>query len=529
MACSSLLYNWSLGGCVPDGLAVKPADPWPGDIERGRWLCSGAFRMDGEQLDMHGDYWEPFSVGSAWYDFLHGFEWLRDLKALGGDQGRKQARSMVENWMRRYPRWHEDSWSPGLTGKRIAMWTATYDFFGESADDTFQEDFLDSLIRQSRHLGRSISGMDGGLEIIQASKGLVYAGASLAGFEQWIEQGLAVLERQIERQILTDGCHASRSPAATVRALQLLVDVRFTLLAARVPVPEKLQHAIDRMSPAIRFFRYADKGLALFNGTNEGDRSLLDTVLVHANARGKALRTLPHAGFERVTQGRSVLICDCGGPPAPPFDQEAHPAPLAFEFVHGRDRIFVNCGTHPTNDDWQDVLRGTAAHTALGINYRNAFEIREDGHFGRKARTVSCERQESDDACLLDASHDGYASLNGIIHRRRMFLTDNGGRLAGEETLTCPIGLGRSAEVAVRFHLHPRVNASLTQDGREALILLPGGTGWRFIHNAGELALEDSVYLGSEGTPRRSRQLVIYGVMESDFAQIKWSLRKQSN
>ena len=43
-------YQWTLGGNIPDRLAVIPTDPWPGDSGRGRWICQDVFCMAGEQL-----------------------------------------------------------------------------------------------------------------------------------------------------------------------------------------------------------------------------------------------------------------------------------------------------------------------------------------------------------------------------------------------------------------------------------------------------------------------------------------------
>ncbi len=527
LACRSLVYNWSLGGCIPARLDIKPADPWPGDAERGRWLCSGTFDLGGEKLEIHGNMWEPFGASSAWYDFLHGFEWLRDLRALGGDAARAQARDMVENWIDTYPGWDEKSWRPDLLGGRIAIWIALYDFFCASADENMQQRFLESLVRQTRHLGRSISSMESGEGVLYACKGLLFAGVALSGYEQWIEQSLDRLVKELDRQILSDGGHISRNPGTLVTTLQLLLDIRCALLAVNYPLPEKVQHAIDRICPALRFFRYPDKHLAVFNGTCEGNRELMDMLMVHANARGKALRSLPETGYERVSTGRSVLMFDGGASPAWPFDENAHCAPLAFEFSYGRERLFVNCGTHHTSGEWRELLRGTAAHNTVTLNYRNACEIKSDGHVGRKARKVTIERQESNDACLIDASHDGYVPLNGVSHRRRLFLADSGHDLRGEDTLTCSTGLGRPLETCIRFHLHPKVQVSLVNEGQEALLRLPSGSGWRFSHAGGELALDDSIYLCSDSAPRKTKQLVISGLMESDLAQIKWRLAKE--
>src|SRR5690606_5834176 len=125
----------------------------------------------------------------------------------------------------------------------------------------------------------------------------------------------------------------------------------------------------------LRFFRYTDKGLAVFHGTQEGECGFLGCVLLKANAKGRVLRGLPQSGFERVTMGRSVLMVDAGGAPAYPYDDAVHAAPLAFEFVYGKERMIVSCGAQALDDDWAEALRATAAHNALSLDYRNACEI----------------------------------------------------------------------------------------------------------------------------------------------------------
>ncbi|MBU0800243.1 MAG: heparinase II/III family protein [Alphaproteobacteria bacterium] len=528
MACDNPLYNWSLGGSVPDKMAVIPTDSWPGDPERGRWLCGGAFALaDGMVLELAGDYWEPEGVAESWLTAMHGFEWLRDLRALGGDAARRQARDMVLSWMKRYHNWDCFAWRGDVTGMRVGNWIALYDFFGASADDEVQDRFFESLMRQARHLARALPGALHGVALLHGVRGLVFAGIALPGRENWLEQGLDLLQAETAKQILPDGGHISRSPAQLVEALRIYTDIRAALRTAGYPVPPPVEHTIDRMAQALRFFRYADKGLALFHGTQEGDCGMLDCVLLKANAKGRVLRGLPQSGYERVTMGRSVLMVDTGAPPSYPHDHDAHAAPLAFEFMYGKERIFVACGAHPLDDDWRDALRATAAHNALSLDYRNACEIRNDGHLGRRPRTVTMNRDENNDACLIDGSHDGYVPVNGITHRRRLYLGDQGHDLRGEENLTCTVGLSKTVDVAVRFHLHPRVQVSLVKEGKEALLRLPGGAGWRFFHSGGVMQLENSIYMGQGTRPRKTKQIVIYGQMDTDHAAIKWALQRE--
>lgn len=509
MAFNSLFYNWSLGGAVSDRLTVLPAATWPGNAAQGRWLCEAFPQLEYD-----------------WPEDLQGFEGLRDLRALGGHEARRAARELVENWIKRHR--NAALWDVGTTGQRVANWIILYDFYGASADAVFQDKVFDSLGRQARHLSRALPGGAAGIELLNGIRGLAIAGLAFQGREAWLAQALDLLQAEIGKQILPDGGHISRSPAQLLDVLRLLMDIRTGLASADYPVPEQVEHTIDRMAQALRFFRYPDKGFALFNGTQESDEVMVDAVLTRTNAHGRILRHLPQSGYERVTMGRSLLMIDAGAPAPRPFDTRAHVAPLSFEFVYGKERVLVACGTHPSDPAWQYALRGTAAHNTLTIDARNACEIREDGAIARRPRTVTHNRSESREAILFEGSHDGYVPLNGITHRRRLYLSREGHDLRGEESLTCSTGLSKPADIAVRFHLHPRVQASLIQNGTEALLRLPGGAGWRFSLNGGTLALEDSIYLGIGTQARKTKQLAIHQRMDGDHAQIKWALQRES-
>lgn len=525
---NSPLYNWSLGGTLPDKLLFSPCDLWAGDADNARWLIhSGAFTIEGDRLELHNANWEPDDVDENWIEHIHGFDWIRDLRALGGDQGRKAARHMIHNWIEHYDGWDEVTWRSDLVGRRLGNWLAGYDFFGESADDKFQEIFLDSVLRQLRHLGRSLPGMLSGLPLLYAIRGLAYGGLTLEGRENYLEMALNLLDDEIEKQILSDGGHISRNPQCLMEAVRILIDIRSAVRQGGYPSIVKIQHALDRAVPALRFFRHGDGRFSLFNNAQESTEDKIKNTVMQASSRARTLNSLSHSGYERISMGRSLLIADVGKPPTWPHDCNAHIAPLSFEFSHGRERIFVNCGTHPTNADWKDALRSTPAHNTLIIDDRNMCELNKDGSMGYRPKKIIVDRDDKKDVVLIDACHDGYMPVNGITHRRRFYLTDKGHDLRGEDNLTCATGLAAPHDVALRFHLHPKVMVSLIKGGEEALLRLNNGTGWRFTIVGGTLSLDNSVYLGSGIRPRKTKQLVIHGKMESDHAQFKWALQQE--
>ena len=526
---NSPLYNWSLGGTVPDKLLFSPCDLWAGDADKARWLIySGAFSISDDRLELHNADWHPKDVSDQWLEHIHGFDWVRDLRALGGDQARKAARYMIEDWIHNHQHWDELSWRSDILGRRLGNLLAGYDFFGESADQKFQELFLDSIVRQLRHLSRSLPGLLNGLPYLYAIKGLAYGGMTLEGRENYLEQALHLLDDQIDKQILSDGGHITRNPQMLLETIRILIDIRAALRQAGYPGIEKIQHGLDRAVPALRFFRHGDGGFALFNNCQMNDADALKSTVMQSGSKARTLNTLPHSGYERISMGRSLLIADCGKPPVWPHDKDAHIAPLSFEFSHGRERIFVNCGTHPTCPQWQDALRSTPAHNALIIDDRNIGDVQKDGTPTHRPKKIVVDRDDQKHKILIDACHDGYVPVNGITHRRRFYMADKGHDFRGEDNLTCATGLAAPHDIAIRFHLHPNVKVSLIKEGTEALLRLKNGTGWRFTIVGGSLDLENSVYLGSGIRPRKTKQLVIRGDMDSDFAQFKWALQLEN-
>ncbi|MGH1374926.1 MAG: heparinase II/III family protein [Alphaproteobacteria bacterium] len=526
MAYNTLFYDWSLRDAVPDRLVVRPVDPWPGDAQKAKDLLHAAGVEERTGPTWHNEWWAPENADQIWQSHMHSFVWLRDLRALDGAIAREQGRLMIESWIEHYPSWNAQSWRADLIAQRLSMWICHYEFFCAHANEDFQDNLLASIVKQAKHLSNTL-GAPTGLNKLNAIKGLLYSGIALEGHERWIEQALEALENATHKQILSDGGHTSRSPETMLDALEIMVDIRSALKAGAYPVPDFLTDAIVNMSSALRTLRYRDRKLGLFHGTQEGDITAIDSILAQAGTHTKTKKSLPDTGYERLELGRSLLLMDTGAAPHNPYDKRSHASALAFEFCYGKERLFVSCGSHPTSAEWQDALRSTAAHNTACLDMRNSCEIRKDGHFGRKVTNTTIHREETKDAALLIASHNGYVPLNGITHTRKLYISDEGHDLRGEDDFTCAFELIKPVETSLRFHLHPNVQASFIKEDEEILLRMPGGIGWRFKRSAGVLAIEDSLYLGEGYTPRKTKQIAIYGQMSEDEACVKWSLKRE--
>ena len=524
-------YRLSLPGLTATTLAVTPNDPWPGRAEAGAAMVAGRFAFAGQSLQDPAPLWAPPGASAEWLSALHGFTWMRDLRAAGGDAARRRARELTGDWLAAHQTWSPVAWAPLACGQRLASWLGCFEFFAASADIAFRHRLLIGIGQQAQHLYRALPAGLGGAELVAAAKGLVYAGTTLPGGQAWRARGLELLQQELPRQILPDGGHIERNPARHMAVLRDLIDVRGLISRTRsakdpAGAGEDLVAAIEAMAPVLRMLQHGDGGLALFNGAQADEGLLVDLVLQRAGGPRRPASEAPETGYQRLSAGRTLVLVDAGLPPPRGLDRDAHAGALSLEVSAGRERLIVNCGARPEDATWRAAQRATAAHSTLVLDDTNATPVLAGG-LGRPARIVHCRREEEEGCILIDLAHDGYLRGFGVLHRRRLMLSADGTDLRGEDCLAPRTNrVPRTVPFAVRFHLHPGVSASLAQGGDSVLLRPPAGGGWR-LHAAGAVvSLEPSIYLGQAEEIRRSQQVVLGAVLGPDGARVKWALRR---
>ena len=532
------LYSLTLGYNSPRSFFAVAPDGWPGDPAVGQRLLMGEFLARGSAgavaPESDDPPWRRPGASDLWVDALNGFGWLRDLRDCGETSAAALAVRLVDDWSNREGRWSAVTWKREVLAERIVSWIRHYDWLASAADPGFAARFVFSLGRQRTHLRRALRTGLVGHEAVAGFKALIFVDLAFLRdgkhFEKSLDQTLSRLARFVKRYVLHDGIVAERAPHLQLAVLRHLIDVRSALGSAERRAPPEILAAIDRMAPLLRFFRHGDGGLALFNGAWEADRTLVDLVLARSGSSESAPTMALASGFQRMAAGTSLVITDAGSPPGRGMDGIAHAGTLSFEMSAAHERLIVNCGTFPgAPRDWRRFMRYTAAHSTAVVDDTNSSEITDHGALEYRAGNVVVDRADNDGAQWLDMMHDGYRSLYGIIHRRRLWLSADGGDLRGEDPFMGPEG--RMVTVPdkrfiVRFHLHPAVKATLAQSGQAVLMRLPSGRGWRLRAAGAGIGLAESIYLGEEGRVRRTEQIVLVGQVPAEGSTVKWALTR---
>lgn len=523
-----------------DRLIIAPHDLRTADATRAAEIYAGRFVFAGKIVTCHGrSIFDLEPPSEDWEAALLGFGWLRHLRAADTALTRANARSLVDDWISNQARKRPLERRADVRARRVISLLSQAPLVLGDTDGKFYRKYLRGLAREIKYLRYSTLDNDG-VPRLQVLIALCYASLCLANQARNIKTASRKLSDELQRQILPDGGHISRNPGALVELLSDLLPLRQTFAARNIAPPPALLNAIDRMMPMLRFFRHGDGSFALFNGMSTAPSDLVATLLAYDDTRGVPMSNMPHSGFQRIDAGTTALIIDTGAPPPPSVSQDAHAGCLSFEFSSGASRIVVNCGMPSTGrDNWRPFARSTAAHSTLTYHEASSCQFVELSAMKRLLRgspitsgpsNVESRREAISDGDMLTASHDGYLSRFGVIHRRVLMVSDDGTRLEGEDQLAPPPGgriKGSDANFALRFHLHPSVKASRLSDARGVMLVLPNRDVWTFEAVDDKVELEDSVFLAGNDGPRRTSQIVIRQDART-ASTIRWSFVRSS-
>lgn len=534
------LHAWAAGLARPaTGFVSQPEPRSMGMVSRGRQLLAGNFLMGGFLVEAPGTIlWDIAPPDPAFADAAHGFAWLDDLAAVGDASARDAAQAWTQVWIARFGRGQGRGWSPDLTGRRLIRWINHALLLLHAQDKAAQDAWWRAVSRQTVYLARRWSAAQPGLPRFEALCGLVYAGLALTGMERRVDRAVAALARECAREIDAEGGIPTRNPEELLEVFTLLIWAAQALTASGRIIPPEHHAAIARIAPTLRALRHADGGLARFHGGGRGLEGRIETALAASGVKPERRGGLA-MGFARLAAGRTTVVIDAAAPPEGQASLAAHASTLAFELTSGRRPLIVNCGHGaPFGPEWARAGRATASHSTLAIEGFSSSRLGKGELLAERARVTDARVSGLHG---LSLAHDGWSATHGLTHVRTLDLSADGRVLAGEDTLGAITGAERArfdavmsamrlqgVRFAIRFHLHPEVEASLDLGGTAVSLVLRSGEIWVFRHDgAADLTLEASVYLErGRLRPRATRQIVLSGVVTDYAFAAGWTLAK---
>lgn len=532
------------------GFVSQPEPKTIGHFARGRQLVAGNFLFSGSLTEAKGtSIWDIAADNAIVADELQGCAWLDDLAAVGDAKARACAQDWVWEWINRYGRGRGPGWTPDLVGRRLIRWIQHGFFLLRGQEKDASAAFYRSLAQQTIFLSRRWSKSQHGLPRFEALTGMIYAGLSLEGMDRHVDPAVAALARECSKEIDDTGGIPTRNPEELLEVLTLLTWAVQALTEMDRQPPAPILTAIARITPTLRALRHADGGLARFHGGGRGLDGRLDHALAASGDKTRPGEGL-HMGYARLSAGRTSLVADAMPPPTGPTSVNAHASTLAIELTSGRRPLLVNCGSGRSfGEEWRRAGRATPSHSTLCIDGYSSSRL---GPLSRLAasrqellvdipQNVVAEFSTLHDGRRLEMSHDGFRLTHGLTHARTLDLAVDGRGMVGEDLLTTltdldkqkfEVAVDQSAlqgvQYALRFHLHPDVDATIDMGGAAISMALKSGEIWILRHDGhAQMTLEPSVYLeNGRLKPRPTQQVVLSGRTMAYATRVRWSLAK---
>lgn len=525
------------GASAPDRLLVAPTDLRAVDSYVAEEIQVGRFLLAGRALDTEGG--SPFSVELPSRRFamkLHGFSWLRHMRADRTDEACAVARAIVADWMSLHGRRIVGvAWDADVAATRIISWLSHSPIVLQGAEAAFYRRFMKSLAFQSAYLERIAPALGEGEARLRVRIALAMASIAMPAKASAVKRAARHLDSELERQILPDGGHVSRDPRAVLNLLLDLLPLRQTYINLGHDVPQKLIAAIDRMYPALRFFRHQDGNLALFNGATSTLANELMSVLRYDETGGQPFKALPHTRYSRLSAELTTVIVDTGMPLSPELSRSAHSGCLSFEMSSGRSRFIINSGAPSyAGETYRQMARATAAHSTLTLSDTSSCRLSDSPFIGPVMiggiSAVKMERRDNGDGSdRLVASHDGYASRFGLIHEREIAMDAAGIHITGVDRLIptrTGAALAPGLKAVIRFHIHPGIDLVQVDDEAVLLTAMDGESWYLHVPDQRPIITEDVFFADSSGISPSEQVEVEFSV--AAVSEVRWVLTRRS-
>ena len=317
-----------------------------------------------------------------------------------------------------------------------------------------------------------------GNHTIAESVGLIFAGSIFSNnfkCRNWLKQGIYLLEKELNHQILEDGGPVEQS----FQYHRFVLDLYW--LAVNYLEINNLHDCHNFKKRLIN----AEKFLSSFK-TSSGN---LPSIGDNDNGHAIAPKIAPHKA-EYISRKRDVTIykqtgytivkakndfCfvfDHGPLGMPPLYAHGHADALSITLSKDDNQLIVDSGTYRYNgeNEWRRYFRGTRAHNTVTIDGLDQAIQETEFIWSRPYHTNLLGFSEHKNQFFINAIHNGYARLKEPVWHRRDILFCLGNCFLIKDSFQ---GHGEH-QFELNFHLYPKVQLNKVN-------------GWWQINNQGSI------------------------------------------
>lgn len=424
--------------------------------------------------------WNDPAMSKLWLYNLHYFD---DLDSESYLEREKQHSALIDRWIEENVACNGNGWEPYPTSLRLVNWVKWF-----SKKGAVKKKYLVSVYQQAELLLQQLEYHILGNHLFANAKALVFVGAFFEDMPSslYLNEGLKILDSEIEEQFLDDGAHFELSP---MYHSILLWDLLELIGLAQVSKNSRLTHRLPKWNAVaekalswLQGMSHKDGEVSFFNDSAIGIANSPGEIFKYAKQLGLSwshpqvpLNIYKSSGYAKVQFEEYSFIFDHAQVGPDYLPGHAHADTLSFELSIDDERVFVNSGTSLYGVSEERLRqRQTAAHNTVEVCGQSSSEVWSGFRVARRASATLEEAVECQEYVRLTASHNGYKRLRPKVNHRRS-ITANAHSLKIEDSLT--------EKVSAMFHLHIHPDVKCTRINSNS-VRLTSKKGKRLVFSA---------------------------------------------
>ena len=463
---------------------------------------------------------------------LHDFFWLNLIDRKNNAQ---VIQKIISIWINRNDKYKKIIWDSTVLSKRIISWILNADIILSNADNTFKDNFLQSIIMQINHLKKNIKFQNNYSKKIEIISAILLSGLVFKEYTDNFDSGLKELEKVVENFFDKEGFPINRNPNDLIKLSKYLILVKECTKDAQSYIPDYLDKIIEKNLACLVSIKSSNNETPLFNGNIEGKVDEYFDYIKSLNYKVSKNKNL--AGNIYILKNKKHnIFFDVGEPPKKNFSNNYQSGPLSFEYFINENKIITNCGFGSQISKKAELLsRLTSAQSTLCLNDTSVTKFERNKLINNAFGTSIKKNFKIFDVNYIDeklsimatASHNAYEKDFGYIHKRSIKILKDNNDLLGSDFLIKKMDKTPDINYSIRFHLYPGISPVQTMGGGSILLQIEKNKSLVFTSSEEKISIEKSIFLGRNKI-LNNFCITIYGNINNEEKKITWKIRKNS-
>tara|TARA_B100000401_G_scaffold413876_1_gene334360 strand:+ start:572 stop:2179 length:1608 start_codon:yes stop_codon:yes gene_type:complete len=458
------------------------------------------------------------------YKNLNNFYWFfsLDLKS-----SKKNAQSVVTNWIKTNRKYNDKSWDFDLTAKRIIAWLSCHNLTYEESNQEYKDNFNMMIQKQTNHLINEINKSDMIDDKLIGCASIILVGLCYRDEKKYLTFGSSLLKKISKLALDNTGFTKSRSIKQLIFYLKYFILIREWFKESQLNIPEHIDETIYYLGQGYAFTWQNIGTDIFFNGNNTSNNKNFDNYLKTLGYKFKN-ENYEFGGYLILKNKKTCLAMDVGSTPNTIYTKDYQSGALSFEIISNGKKLITNCGYHKsTNIKLNQLSKSSATQNTLIIDDHSSCKFNKINKTwvikkGLKILKKNCVFEKK--YWKISASHDGYLNKYNSIHEREIeFYPEQMVFIGVDKIIKKKVNYNFKFDI--RFHLEPNVKLMKTQDNKAILIEL-NDEGWKFTSESCDINIDNGLYFGNKNSYVENQNIFISGISNNQIETIKWEFRQ---